>query len=327
MDFTKTHVEKDYKADRPLMSCCYDHEGKFLFVGCEDYKVWRYQVSDGAKVELDTDAWVRALCMSADNQTLITGGYDGRLIWWNALSDQPAATNTIEAHDGWIRSIALSPDGKTLASVGNDKIVKLWDASNGTLMKELKGHESYVYNAAFHPDGKSLVTGDLYGNIFDWNLDTGEKKRSWVAESLTKYDKGFRAQIGGFRGMHFNGDGTQLLCSGITNVSNAFAGIGNPSVVVFDYVKGEQLIEHLSKGPLKGVAWNVALHPENIIISSAGGSGGYLLFWKLGEKEPFHQFKMPSDVRDLTLSPGGTHVAAVHSNYHISICKLDAKTV
>lgn len=326
MDISKTHIEKDYKADRPLLSCCFSRDGKHVFVGSEDYKVWRYQVSDGAKVEFDTEAWVRALCISQDDKTLITGGYDGRLIWWNAKSETSASTKAIDAHDGWIRTLALSPDGKTLASVGNDKVVKLWDSIDGSLKQELNGHESYVYNVVFHPDGKSLITGDLYGNIFDWDLTSGDKKRSWVAETLTKYDKSFRAQIGGFRGMIFNDDGTQLICSGITNVSNAFAGIGNPSVVVFDYAKGEQIIEHLSKGPLKGVAWNVALHPEKFIISSTGGSGGYLLFWKPGEKEPFHQLKMPSDVRDLALSPKGTHVAAVHSNSHLSICKLDEKS-
>ncbi len=325
MDVTKTHIEKDYKADRPLLSCCYAPNGEHVFVGCEDYKVWRFNVADGSKVELDTDAWTRALLIVDSGKTLITGGYDGRLIWWDALAETPVATKTLDAHKGWIRSLAVSPDGTKLASVGNDLIVKLWNIADGKLVRELKGHESYVYNAAFHPNGKTLVTGDLYGNLFDWDWTTGEKKRAWKAETLTKYDKGFYAQIGGFRGMVFSPDGTQLVCSGITNVSNAFAGIGNPSVVIFDYAKGEQVIEHLSKGPLKGVAWNVALHPEKVIVSSTGGSGGNLLFWKPGEKETFHQLKMPSDVRDFALSPNGQHLAAAHANHHLSICKLDVK--
>lgn len=325
MDFTKTHVEKDYTADGPLISCCYCPDGKYVFVGSEDYKVWRFTVADGVKVPLDTDAWVRNIAMLPSQQQVLTVGYDGRLIWWDALGEKVQQVREITAHDGWIRSLAISPDQKTIATVGNDKLVKLWNAETGEAIKELSGHESYIYNVVFHPNGQNLVTGDLYGNIFDWDLSTGEKKRSWVAESLTKYDKTFHAQIGGFRGMIFNQDGTQLVCSGITNVSNAFAGIGNPSIVVFDYAKGEQLIEHLSKGPLKGVAWNVVLHPGNVVIGSTGGSGGYLLFWKQGEKEPFHQLKLKSDVRDFALSPDNQYVAAVHSNKHISICRLGEK--
>lgn len=325
MDVTKTHVAKDYKADRPLMSCRYSPDGQYVFVGSEDYKVWRFKVADGSKVELDTDAWVRTLEFVNAGKTLITGGYDGRLIWWDARAEKPVASRTIAAHLGWVRSIALSPDGTTLASVGNDKIVKLWKVADGSLVKELKGHESYVYNVAFHPNGKTMVTGDLYGNLFDWDLTSGEKKRAWKAETLTKYDKTFHAQIGGFRGMKFSKDGKQLACSGITNVSNAFAGIGNPSVVIFDYEKGTQTIEHLSKGPLKGVAWNVALHPENLILGSTGGSGGNLLFWKSGEKETFHQFKMPSDVRDFDLSPDGKSIACALGNSHLGICLMDIK--
>lgn len=325
MDATKTHVAKDYKVDRPLISCRFSPDGNYVFAGSEDYHVWRFKVEDGSSVSLDTDAWVRALTFTADGQTLITGGYDGRLIWWSAFAETPAATRTVAAHDGWIRAIAVSPDGKVLASAGNDLIVKLWNVADGTLLRELKGHESHIYNVAFHPSGATLVTGDLYGNLFDWDLTTGEKKRNWTAESLSKYDKGFRAQIGGFRGLAFSSDGKQLAGSGITNVSNAFAGVGNPSVVIFDYENNKQTIEHLSKGPLQGVAWNVAFHSDGMIISSSGGSGGYLLFWKAGEKETFHQLKLPSDVRDLALSPDGVSIVAAHANGHLSICRMEPK--
>lgn len=325
MDLTKTHIAKDLKVARPLLSCRYSPDGNYVFAGSEDYQVWRFPTAQGEPVPLDTSAWVRSLAIADAGQTLITGGYDGRLIWWDALAEQPVAQRSLEAHDGWIRSIAVSPDGQMLASVGNDLRVQLRNVSDGELVREMTGHERYIYNVAFHPTQPLLVTGDLYGNLFEWDLRSGEKNREWKSESLSKYDKGFRAQIGGFRGMVFNADGTQLICSGITNVSNAFAGVGNPSVVIFDYAKGEQTIEHLSKGPLQGVAWNVVLHPENAIISSTGGSGGHLLFWKPGEKETFHQLKMPSDVRDLSLSPDGRTIAAAHANGHLSLCLLDEK--
>ena len=55
-----------------------------------------------------------------------------------------------------------------------------------------------------------------------------------------------------------SGDGKRLACSGITNVTNAFAGVGNPSVVEFDWEAGKQRVAYLSKGKLRGVAWGAA---------------------------------------------------------------------
>src|SRR5438270_12650630 len=48
----------------------------------------------------------------------ISGGYDGRLIWWDRERRQ--IVRTVEAHGRWIRSIAVSPDGTKIASVGDD---------------------------------------------------------------------------------------------------------------------------------------------------------------------------------------------------------------
>ena len=47
------------------------------------------------------------------------------------------------------------------------------------------------------------------------------------------------ADHGGARGMAFAADGSKLACSGITNVSNAFAGVGNPAVVLIDWKSGK----------------------------------------------------------------------------------------
>src|SRR5205085_2567424 len=49
--------------------------------------------------------------------TLISGGYDGRLIWWDLQNNRMIRT-TDSAHTRQIRQLAISPDGKKLASVG-----------------------------------------------------------------------------------------------------------------------------------------------------------------------------------------------------------------
>ncbi len=327
LDVTKTHIVHDLKHNSPLMSCRFDPSGRFVFVGAQDYRVWRWELATGKKVELaNVNTWVRGMAFGDNGQSLVTAGFDGRLIWWPVGDENPVPIRTIDAHHGWVRAVAVHPQNSLLASVGNDLSVRLWDMKDGKPVREMAGHESHIYNVSFHPDGKQLATGDLMGNVIHWDVETGRQLRKWEAKSLHKYDKTFKAEIGGVRAMAFSRDGKRLACSGITNVTNAFAGVGNPIVVVFDWKTGKQHIEHLSKKKLRGVAWGVALHPNGITIAaSGGGGGGFLLFWKADEKEEFHQMKLPNTARDLDLGSDGLHLATAHHDGHLRISRMDAK--
>jgi WD40 repeat protein len=325
MDPTKTHVVHDFKHSSPLISCRFDPSGKYVFFGAEDFGVWRVEIATGEKVKFPAEAWVRGLDFTSDGKTLLTAGYDGRLIWWSVAAEKPTPVRAVEAHKGWARAVAVSPDDALVATVGNDLVVRLWKMDDGALLREMSGHESHIYNVAFHPDGTRLATGDLKCNVFDWEVATGKRVRNWEAPSLRVYDKTFKATIGGFRGMAFSPDGKFLGVSGITKVTNAFAGVGNPSVVVFDWKAGKQQIEHLSKGKLRGVAWGVVFHPEGLRIGASGGSGGYLMFWKPDTAEAFHQVNLKNNARDLDLSPDGLHVATAHHDGHVRVSLMDEK--
>jgi len=327
MNVTKTHVAHDLKHDSPLISCRFDPSGKYVFAGSQDYSVWRFEIETGKKTQLAAaDAWVRGLACDQTGETLVSAGYDGRLIWWPVADENPDPIRIVEGHKGWARAVAVSPDNSLLASVGNDLVVRLWNMQDGSLVRDMPGHQSHIYNVVFHPDGERLATGDLNCNLIDWDVKTGKQVRTWQAASLQKYDKVFRAVIGGFRGMTFSRDGKYVACSGITNVTNAFAGVGNPSVVVFDWESGKQQIEHLSKQKLKAVAWGVVIHPSGIRLASIGGSGkGHILFWKTEEAEEFHLLELKSVARDLDLSPDGLHLATAHPDGHVRISLMDAK--
>jgi WD40 repeat protein len=327
-DPTKTRVIFEHKHGKPLIACRFDPQGRFVFFGSEDFRVWRLDWHADPKTITETeynghDSWVRAIGFSTDGQTLITGGYDGRLIWWPVDAEKPEPVRTVDAHRGWIRALDVSPDGKLVATVGDDLLVKIWGVDSGSLVHEMAGHTRYPYNVAFHPNGQDLVSGDLMGLLVHWEVASGKKVREFKAESFTKYDKTFKADIGGFRGLTFSPDGKTLAGSSITNVSNAFAGVGNPAVVVFDWESAKQIIQHESKAKLRGVAWNVAIHPDNFTIGiSGGGGGGFLLFWKPGQKEEFHQFKLPNTARDLDLCHDGLHLATAHHDGRIRVSKM-----
>jgi WD40 repeat protein len=183
----------------------------------------------------------------------------------------------VEAHAGWVRAVAVSPDGATVASCGNDHLVKLWSAE-GSFVRSLAGHECHVYNLAFHPAGTRLVSCDLKGVVMDWDWRSGRCVRELDARPLHKYDGVFRADIGGARGMAFDPTGNRLAVCGITNVANAFAGVGNPLVMTFDWVDGKSR-QLRPAATFQGTAWGVGFHPSGAILSAGGGSGGQLWVW------------------------------------------------
>ena len=326
LDVTKTHVAKELKVGSPLISCRYEPKGHYIFAGAQDYQIWRWEPSTNKKIQLKgADAWVRGIAFSPDGKTMLTGGYDGRLLWWPVDGEKPE--RTVEAHTGWIMGVGVSPDGKLIATTGNDKLVKIWNFTDGKLLHTLKGHESVIYNAVFHPQGQQLATSDLKSNILVWNIGTGKLSRKFLAEKMHSYDKTFKADIGGARAMQFNRQGTQLAFGGVTNVTNAFAGVGNPAVVIIDWKSGKNLMQHLAKATFRGVTWGVGLHPSGVVLGGAGGtSGGQVYFWKAGQKNEFHKFKLKDTCRDLHLAPDHLHFVTAHYDGHLRICRMTAKT-
>jgi WD40 repeat protein len=328
IDPAKTHVALEHKHDRPLVACRYDPSGRFVFFGAEDNLIHRFDTQTKTATPLAAhDSWVRALGFSPSGDVLYSGGYDGRLVWWPVADDKPQPTRAMEAHSGWLRALAVSPDGALIATCGNDNLVKLWDAGDGKQVAQLAGHAWHVYNVAFHPTGQSLVSCDLKGVIKEWDIAGGSLKRDLTAAAaLYKYDTTFRADIGGARSMAFSTDGKQLALGGITNVTNAFAGIGNPAVVLINMDDGKMALQLEAKEKVNGVAWGVAHHQGDFWVGlTGGGGGGWLYFWKGDAANEFFKLKLASDGRDLGLSPGKTQVAIAHADKTLRLFNLHEK--
>jgi WD40 repeat protein len=328
MDPSKTHLSRQLKHDSPIISCRFDRSGKSIFFGDQESRIWRWEWSGDQKSEYaGNESWCRALACDPSNQVLIAGGFDGRLTWWPTTGNMPQPIRKLDAHQGWIRAVAISSDGQTLASVGNDRIVKLWNFADGKLIREMSGHESHIYNVAFHPSGQSVVTADLKCNLFHWEVASGKLLRQLKAASLHKYDDTFKADIGGCTGLNFDSTGKKLAAGGISNVTNAFAGIGEPAVVILDWESGKEMIQHESKAKVKGVVWGLAFLADNTLIGVTGGPGGGFLFhWKPDLKIEAHQFKLPNTGRDMDLAPDQMHVAVAHFDQHVRVYRMADKT-
>lgn len=153
---------------------------------------------------------VRALAISSDGQTLLSGSFDGSAIRWSLrrdaaeqvlrfhadavnatalLTDGGAATAgadgriaiwspgkqqpdaVLEGHTAPIAALALSPNGATLASAAWDHTVRLWPLAGGTA-RVLEGHTQNVNGVAFSADSKALVSASYDLTVRIWPLDS-----------------------------------------------------------------------------------------------------------------------------------------------------------
>jgi len=151
---------------------------------------------------------VRALAISSDGQTAISGSFDTTAIRWSLtrnaaeqvmrfhadavnaavlLRDGRAATAgadgriaiwtpgkaepdiVVEGHSAPIVALAASPDGATLASASWDHTVRLWPLAGGA-PRVLEEHTQNVNGVAFAADGRTLVSVSYDQSVRIWPL-------------------------------------------------------------------------------------------------------------------------------------------------------------
>jgi WD40 repeat protein len=327
-DPQQTYVESQWAHDRPLTACRFDPLGRYVFCGAQDATVPRFDLATGARTALagGHETWVCALAFSQDGSQTISGGRDGRLVWWDTTAETPTPLRTIEAHQGWVRSMSLSPDGSALATGGNDNLVRIWNVADGTLLKEFPGHERHVYSVLYHPQGQFLLSGDLIGVVKQWDVAVSTLVRSFDAKPLHSYNGGQQVDFGGVRALAVSPDGKYLAAGGLHKASNPLGAVHEPLVLLFDWetqkLERQQLCDGITQGVISRLQW---LADGSLLGVSGGGTGGFLLFWKPDADKDFHRFKLPNLARDMDVHPDGLRVATAHYDHNVRISRMAAK--
>ena len=329
IDPTQTHQIAEFKHEVALTTLRVDPTGHFAAAGAEDLDVQLWDLASGERRTLKGHrSWVRSIDFSADGNRVFTACWGGDVNVWDTSQAEPTPSLTIKAHQGAARFVRVSPDGKQLATCGNDLLVKVWTLDDGKLVHEFPGHKRHVYGVSFHPDGNHIVSQDLMGGINVWDLQSGKHQRSIDASVMTGYDNKFAADMGGARDMQFKPDGSQWASAGITKVTNSFAGIQEPIIVLFDWETGKEIKQLIAADDnVKGIAWGVRFHPDNFIVGAiADRSGkGELWFYKPDEENAFHTMKLSSAARGLDLLADNRRLAIAHADGHVRLYRMTAK--
>ena len=113
---------------------------------------------------------VRALAVTADGQTAVSGSFDETVIRWSLARD--AALQVMRFHDGSVNAVAILDDGR-IATAGQDRRVALWTPGADQPATVLTGHEAPVVALAGSPDGKWLASASWDHTVRLWPLAGG----------------------------------------------------------------------------------------------------------------------------------------------------------
>lgn len=129
------------------------------------------------------------------------------VLTWIACSvswGQEARLMIPEGHTKELTTAVFSPDGKRVITASKDFTAKVWEATSGRILLNLKGHVSIVNLALFSPDGSKIATSSLDGSTKIWDAYNGDLLRDLRYETMNNAQAPVGAQI-------FSPDGSKII--------------------------------------------------------------------------------------------------------------------
>jgi cytochrome c len=237
---------------------------------------------------------VRALAVSADGKTAISGSFDTSAIRWSLERD--AAEQVLRFHEGAVNAVALLKDGRAVTS-GEDARIAIWAPGEQTPRTVLEGHRGPVVALAVSGDGNLLASASWDHTARLWPLGGGASR---VIEGHSQ----------NVNGIAFTPDGQAVVTAGYDATLRIWplAGNGTPAIVTLPT-------------PLNAVA----VAPDGEIIA-AGADGKVYVLSTVGEIRG-EVGAGDSPVIAITLSGDGKRIAAAGIRGAVTIIDRAARRV
>ena len=113
---------------------------------------------------------VRALAISADGQSAISGSFDSTAIRWSLMRN--AAEQVLRFHADAVNAVALLGGGRA-ATAGADGRIAIWSPGKTEPDTVLEGHTAPIVALAVSPDGATLASASWDHTVRLWPLAGG----------------------------------------------------------------------------------------------------------------------------------------------------------
>jgi cytochrome c len=220
---------------------------------------------------------VRALSISPDGQTAVSGSFDSSAIRWSLQTD--TAEQVLRFHDSAVNAVSMSSDGR-IATGGADARIAIWRPGEQRPQMVFQGHIAPVVALAFSPDGTTLASASWDRTARLWSLLGGSGRV-------------FEGHEQNVNAVAFMPDGRSLVTAGY-----------DATLRIWPLVLSSLPIISILPTPLSAAA----VTPDGEIIT-AGADGNVYFLSAAGElREKVRAGESP--VIALAVSPDGTMVAA-----------------
>ncbi|MGO4871858.1 MAG: WD40 repeat domain-containing protein [Roseiarcus sp.] len=95
-------------------------------------------------------------------------------------------TRASVAFEDRVDAVAFGLNGRLLVSGGADAAVKLWDVTNGKLLRILGRHGGPVSSVAVSPNGRFVVSGSLATSVKLWDSQSGRLVRTFPSQTTAE---------------------------------------------------------------------------------------------------------------------------------------------
>src|SRR6185295_4100835 len=113
---------------------------------------------------------VRAVAVSADGATALSGSFDSSAIRWSLTGN--AAEQVLRFHDDAVNAVALLRDGRAVTA-GADGRIAIWSEGKQQPDTLLQGHSAPIVALAVSPDGATLASAAWDNTVRLWPLAGG----------------------------------------------------------------------------------------------------------------------------------------------------------
>ena len=193
--------------------------------------------------------------LAATDGTLLSGGFDGRVILWGA--DAQSASRVLRFHDGNVTAVAFLADGRFVTG-GQDGRIAIWD-STGTEPVFATPHGIAPVSAlAVSPDNLRIAVGFWDGRLAILDPEAGQthevQAHAGRLSGLAFLSTGDLVSVGGdLRFTRWDADLAPVARAGLPDLPNGLARAGDRLAVIF------------AEGALRLFSADGALLPERFL--------------------------------------------------------------